>query len=391
MVVGGGYAGAICAVRLARKARAADAEIVLVEARPWFVERIRLHEDVAGIPAARRSIASMLKGTRVRLHVATVSRIDLAQRRAFFDAGTGTTEAFDELVLATGSIASSRGVPGIERAWSCATEERALALRAHLDAMPGARVVVVGGGLTGVELVTELAGRRPDLRVTLVSSGEVAFMLSETGRAHVRRACAKAGVELREHTRVVAVEEGAVILASGDAVPSDATVWCGGFEAAPLAREAGIEVDEIGRAVVDSRLRSTSHDFVRVIGDAARVSMLGRNGLPQTLRMACATAVPQGCFTADDLAGRTDKPFSFAYFIQCVSLGPRDGILQPVDPYDAPKRTWIGGRSGAWLKELICRYPVTSIALERRGFGYSWPKAPALPPGSPAQLASRTM
>ena len=59
-IVGGGYAGALCAVRLARKTRAADGEIVLVEARATFVERIRLHQDVAGAGPRRRAHGSLV-------------------------------------------------------------------------------------------------------------------------------------------------------------------------------------------------------------------------------------------------------------------------------------------------------------------------------------------
>ncbi len=401
LIVGGGYAGVLCAIRLARKTRGTNVEIALVDARPHFVERIRLHQDVAGKGPARKPISSMLAGTGVRLVVGTIRELDLARRRAFLEVGNPGNpvgevggEAFDDLVLATGSVAATRGIPGIERAWSCATEERSIALRARLATIPGGRVVIVGGGLTGIELATELAERRPDLRITLASCDDVAFMLSPRARAHVRRSLERLHVELRESTRVAAIDGDAAILDSGDALPSDATVWCGGFEATPLARSAGLAVDDVGRAFVDAHLRSASHDFVRVIGDAANVE-----GSTGPLRMACATAVPQGAFCADDLARELVSPssravpFSFAYAIQCLSLGRRDGIIQHVDAHDVPKRMWLGGRSGAWIKELICRYPVMSIGLERHGIGYSWPHAPALPPPSSrdaAQLAARS-
>src|SRR3954464_9347892 len=96
VVIGGGYAGLVCALRLARKA---DADVVLCEARPWFVERVRLHEDVASGFRKRRPIADFLRGTSVRLRIGFISEIDLGARRA-------GGEAFDELVIATGSIAS---------------------------------------------------------------------------------------------------------------------------------------------------------------------------------------------------------------------------------------------------------------------------------------------
>ena len=270
-------------------------------------------------------------------------------------------------------------MPGLDHAWSCGIEEQAFALRDRLSTLRGGRVVVVGGGLTGIELASELAEQRPDLQVTLISSGEVAFMVSERARAHIRRALQRGSVDLRELARVVAVEHDAVVLSSGEVLPSAATAWCAGLEPTGLAREAGLDVDDRGRTFVDAQLRSTSHDFVRVIGDAARVE-LATGGEP--LRMACATALPQAAFCADDVSaaitGRTRRPFSFAYAIQCISLGRRNGVMQRVDAWDAPRDLYsLRGRTGAWIKEGINRYAFGSVALERRGIGYSWPKARA--------------
>ena len=392
LVIGGGYAGLLFANRLARKTRAADAQIVLASARPWFVERVRLHEDAAGHGPARRALASMVDPRRVTVRLGTVESVDFAAQRASF--AEGPTEAFDELVLATGSVQARPPVPGFEHARSCANEEEALALQAELGALPhAARVVVVGGGSTGIELATELGDQRRDLRVTLVTSGDVGACVSPAAQQHIRAVCTRMNIELREHARVVAVERDGVVLASGDAVPAAITIGCGGFVPSPLAGALGLAVDAIGRALVDDQLRSTSHVHVRVIGDAARVDP-GARGAP--LRMACATALPQAAFCSDaiarELAGDEARAFSFAYLVQCLSLGRREGLVQYVDPWDAPRRLFVKGRVAAWIKELICRYAAGSPRLERRGIGYSWPKAPArlpAPAPDPHLLATR--
>lgn len=385
-IVGGGYAGALCAARLARKTRAEEAEVVLVTDRPYFVERIRLHEDTAGEPRKRRSYAELLAGTRVQVHLGRVAGADFDRRRLAFEGDDRATMAFDDLVLATGSIASRPHIPGIERAFACANEPDALALRAELDARPSARVVIVGAGLTGVELASELAEKRRGLSITLVTNDDVGPMVAESGRVHVRAVLAELGIAVREHTCVVAFESDEVLLANGESLPCDLAVWAGGFEASPLARHLGLEVDEIGRAEIDGRLRSHSHPFVRVIGDAARVASIAPAGAPDVLRMACATAIPQGAFCADAIArsihGYDEGLFSFAYAGCCVSLGRTNGIIQLSDAWDMPTERWIGGRTAAFLKEAVCRYPLASVRLERWGFGYRWLKPPRLAPRS---------
>lgn len=373
LIVGGGYAGMLAAVRLAKRTRGRGVAIALVDPKAHFVERIRLHEDAAGAVRPRRSLASMLEGTGVAPIAGSVRGVDLAARRAeIVPAGSGAVlrEAFDDLVLATGSRAAR--VPS--RALSCATEEDMLALRAKLATLAaGARVVVVGGGLTGVELAAELAERRAGLRVTLVSDGDVLPDATPAGRESVRRTLASLGVDVVANERVVAVDDGEVVLSSGVGLCTDATVWAAGFEASPLPAAIGLAVDELGRARVDARLRTVGHDFVRAIGDAARVEAARR-----PLRMACASAMPMAAFAADDLAreirGEAPRPFAFSWFVRCVSLGRRAGLVERLDGEDRPSSVWLDGRPGAWFKESICRFTVASIALEKTGIGYSWPR-----------------
>lgn len=372
LIVGAGYAGLLAAQRLARKTRGAM-EVVLVNPRPYMVERVRLHEDAAGGGPVRVPLVKRLTGTGVTFREGTVRAVDFAARRAAIESADGTAyEAFDELVLAAGSI-TGRGPAGSDRfAHAIATESEALALRAALDARPTARVVVCGGGLTGVELATELAERRRGLKVTLVTDGNVVASFGEAARAHVRRALDRLGVERHEDARIAAIERDAVVLATGATIPSDVTVWAGGFRASPLAATLGLAVGTDGRALVDDRLRSLSHPFVHVAGDAASTP----------LRMACATALPMGAFVADDivsgLRGQDAAPFSFGFLGVCISLGRRDAVVQATDRLDRPTWTAFRGKPGAYLKEGICRFAMQSSTLERHGLGIHWMRGPAL-------------
>ena len=329
VVVGAGYGGTACAVRLARKSP--NDEVVLVNSVPHFVERIRLHEDIAGPSVRARIPLEGHVGPDVKVVVGWVEGIDLDGRRIFVG---GRSEAFDELVIATGSSA----VPP-PHTIAVTTEDQALVARAHLAATNVKRVVVVGAGLTGTEVASELAHRRPDLALTLVSSGELVPGTRPFFEHH--------GVEIIEGQRVAAFERDGVILESGDSLPSDVTGWAGGFAPSPLVAQYV--------AAVDDRLRSTTHPFVRVIGDAS----------PTGLEMRCAVAIPTGCYAADDLASVEEHPFSWRWVVNCISLGRKDGIVQL-------ESRRIGGRPAAWIKEFICRFALASTN-EAWGFEYRWP------------------
>ncbi|WP_405182575.1 FAD-dependent oxidoreductase [Nocardia sp. NBC_01377] len=96
VVVGAGYAGTIAANRLAGKAR--DAEITVINPRSDFVERVRLHEQVAATGAASTPLTSMLRGG-ITAQLGIIDKIG--------DGGItlddGGSDTFDYLFLAVGS------------------------------------------------------------------------------------------------------------------------------------------------------------------------------------------------------------------------------------------------------------------------------------------------
>ena len=105
-------------------------------------------------------------------------------------------------------------------------------------------------------------------------------------------------------------------------------MWTTGFAVPPLAREAGLAVDERGRMLVDATLRSTSHPEVYAVGDAAAA----RDERGEELRMGCGpggvAAAVGGLAVTDRLAGREPRPLRYHDAAWHVTLGRRDGIVQ---------------------------------------------------------------
>ncbi|MBP2338566.1 NADH dehydrogenase FAD-containing subunit [Saccharothrix coeruleofusca] len=344
VVVGAGYAG-LAAAKLA--ARWTGARVTLVNERDRFVERVRLHQLAAGQRLRDLPLAELLAGTGVELAVDRVTAIEAATRKVEL---TGGALGYDRLIYALGSRADLGSVPGAaEHARAVATLEDAERLRE--DLRDARTVAVVGGGLTGVEAAAELAESRPDLRVRLVTGGELGGALSVKGRRHVRAVFDRLGVQVRDRVRVAEVRADGLVLAGGEVVPADVVVWATGFRVPELAREAGFEVDGSGRLVVDEALRSVSHPEVLGVGDAAAIRR--HDGLE--LRMACATGVPTMQHAVRVLAGREPEPLGFRYFNQCVSLGRRDGLIQFVDADDNPREAVLTGRLAARYKEAVVR------------------------------------
>ncbi|WP_437807574.1 FAD-dependent oxidoreductase [Sorangium sp. So ce1078] len=396
VVIGGGYAGVAAALRIAGKAarRRVPVSVALVNPSPLFVERIRLHELAAGKAPRRIELARLLRARGVELVVGRARRIDAAARAVEVElAGGGGAGAaarrldYDALVYAPGSAAAPQIVPGGgEHALSVADAASARALHERLRAAPpGGSVVVVGGGLTAIEAATEIAEAFPALRVALATRGRVGEGLSDAGRAYVGQALRELGVATREGVRAVEVDASGLVVApeAGGAAPgagaaerlaADIVVLAAGFRPAALAESSGLATVAGGRLAVDRWLRAPAHPEIWGAGDAA--AALDGDGAP--LRMGCATAMPQAAYAADSivaaLAGdEQPPPFRFAFFIQCISLGRRRGLIQRVDPRDRPLDRVITGRLGAWAKELVCRFTVAALRFERlRADSHGW-------------------
>lgn len=357
LVLGAGYAGAYAAGNLARRLSPADTVITVVNAEPDFVQRLQLHRLATGQEISAPSLTDVFAGTGVRLRLARVTVVDPERRVvAVADAEGGGELGYDTLLYALGSRVADHGVPGVaEHAFAVTARPAALRLRERLDALDGdgGRVLVVGDGLTGIETATEIAESRPGLSVTLIARGELGARLSAGARGHLRRACDRLGITVRQHTSVEAVQASRVLCADGSTLASDATVWTAGFAAHPLAGASGLEVTGNGRIVVDRTMRSASHPDVYAVGDSA--CAIGENGRP--LPMSCASAGDTGrqatAAIVARLTGRTVPHTRLAYVGNHISLGRRDGILQPVDDEARARSTYLGGRTAARIKAGI--------------------------------------
>lgn len=321
IVIGAGYAGLLAA----RRASASGLGVTLVSERGVMVDRIRLHEVVAGIRSLEEATRPLSLPTG-EVVVGRVTRVEEGQ----VTLADGRTRTADHVLIATGS---GYDIGGWD--WAMAHRSAVVALA------PGATVQVLGAGLTGVETAAELAAARPDLRVVLVAPDGVRLNLDPRGDAVVAATLATLGVTVTD----TADTAGADV---------DHTIACTGLTVDPLARDSGLPTSPAGAVLVDEALRVVGRERLWACGDAASVA-----GRPY-LRMGCATAQPMAAAAADNIVGavrgRAPRPLSLGYAARCVSLGRSAGLIQFVTRADEPTARVWSGRRAAVAKELVCRY-----------------------------------
>lgn len=390
VIVGAGYAGVLCANRLRASLSAEEARgvrIRIVNPAPGFVERIRLHELAAGTRTSATIPLTDLLHPDVELVVGAAVHIDPSRKVLDVRSDDGPIALdYDRLVYAVGSGGSTGRVPGAARfAYAIADPGPAAAAAATIAAgRPGQRIVVVGGGFTGVETAAEVAERRPMTRVTLVTSGPLVPAMRPRARRGIRSRLTRLGVTVEERDRVEAVDEAVLRFADGTSLPFDVCLWTASFSVPDLAATSGLACDAIGRLRVDEHLRSIDAPDILGAGDAVRLP----DSVGGHLRMGCAIALPLGGAAAltlvAELRGEPLPVASVGFLVQCLSLGRRDGYVQVVRADDTATALALTGRLGARFKEAICRMTVDATKKERDRPGAYWgpkgPKGPAISP-----------
>lgn len=284
---------------------------------------------------------------------------------------------YDYLMYALGSFVRTDAVPGTDgHAYTLDhTSAGALAERLPGVAARGGRLLVVGGGITGVEVATELAETYPGLDITLVTRRSFASQLSPAARVHIRKAFDRFGIHFMENTGVLHLEEHGALTDRGGTIPFDVCVWVGGFAVSDLARRAGVPVNVRGQILIDRAMRSISNPEIYAVGDAA--SPADEPGAP--VRMSVYTALAMGAHGAEclaaELAGKSPTAFGLSYAALGLSLGRRDGVVQFLDGNrDTPLRLTVPGKLANLTRELFVHLAVAVIKAQRTvPWVFYWP------------------
>lgn len=274
VVVGGGMAAVRLAEHLAGDERLAVTILADEPHAPY--NRILLSAVLEGTHAAgaltlRSEGWFAGQGIELRLG-ARVLEIDREARAVVLV--DGERVAYDRLVLACGSIPTLPPIRGLVRRDGTLHPKvhafRSLADCRRLDdaLVPGARAVVVGGGLLGLQVARALSVRG---LLTEVVEGADHLLASQVGPGAGRvlaRDLRRLGTEVYTGARAVRITDDGLQLDNGYVLPCDLVVLtAGGRPSTALARRAGLMVRR--GVVVDHTLTSVTDDRVHALGDCA--------------------------------------------------------------------------------------------------------------------------
>jgi len=337
VVLGAGYAGLSACLDLARKAQHPgwryEARVVVVNEEPEHVYTTELHSLAVGIdePDDVRIELDRVLRRPAQLFVSRVDAIDLARHAVYLE---DHTVEYDQLVVAVGSVPEDYGLSGVRQCASFLTDvESAARLRDRLDRLADrgyGTVVLVGAGLTGIELAAEIKDvYRGRLEVVLLEAGDRIMAGIEPGLADASlRLLTEKEVAVRTGVHIDAVEPDRVSVHGRADLPYDLLVWTAGVRANPLVAAAGFAVDARGRGLTDAYLRARGRRDEWLAGDCAAFPLARGGYLAPTAQAAEQAGRAVSANVMHAIAGEELEPFEPHIQGFFASLGEWEGVGQ---------------------------------------------------------------
>lgn len=283
VIVGGVGGGATAAARLRRLDE--FAKIVIFEkgsdisfancGLPYYVGGDIAQKSTLSVMTPESFAARYNVEVRVDSRVVSIDRV--MKTVTVKDVNTGETfkQDYTKLVLSPGAapIMPEPTNGGVERMFTMRTIPDAEQVKTFVDEFRPQTAVVIGGGFVGIEMAESLALH--DVQVTMVEmSDQVLPTIDFDMAGSVHRYLEKKGIALLLGKRVTDVNEkagGLEVVMEEETIPADLVINAIGVRPeSGLAKIAGLQVDKLGRIMVDGSMRTSDED-IYAVGDAVQV------------------------------------------------------------------------------------------------------------------------
>ncbi|SDZ60387.1 NADH dehydrogenase [Evansella caseinilytica] len=272
LILGGGYGGFRVIQRLLHSSEMRDINITLVEKEPYHSLKTEFYALAAGTVADNHLRLAFPNDVRLELKFETVSEIILEKQQV--QLASGDTLPYDDLVIGLGCEDRYHGIPGAaEHTLSIQSMRKARRTYEVLhNIKPNGSVAIIGGGLSGVELASELRESRPDLNIHIYDRGKnILSMFPPKLYLYVTEWLIQHQINIINEANITAVEPG-TLFNNEKPVHVDAIVWTAGIQANTVIRKLTVEKDSIGRIILTKYYQIPEHEEVFVVGDCAAVN-----------------------------------------------------------------------------------------------------------------------
>jgi len=371
VVLGAGYAGCVAVQTLERELD--DADVIWISDTDYHLVLHEVHRVVSD-PTVRGKITipvDAIKSDRTEFVRGRVSGLDVEARRV--ELADGDSVEYDYVLVALGSNTAFYGIPGMaDRAHTVKSLDDALGIHeAVRDAGEAAsrkepaRVVVGGGGLSGIQTAGEIAELRDHeglpITITLVEALEEIMPRADPPvQRRIRRMLESRDVEVFTDDPITEVGPDEVYFDERSSLPYDVLVWAGGITGREALADTPVENDH-RRLNTDATFR-TSDERVFAVGDAAMVGLEG-DPAPPTAQAAWDAAPVAATNVVRTIEGRPLERWTYQDKGTLISVG-EDALT--CELLYLPVGT-LGGLPAVFLKKLVAARWIATVTSWRRG------------------------
>jgi len=361
VILGGGFGGLAAA-----EALGTDADVTIVD-RNNYQTFLPLLYQVATAGMAADNVAfpirAAIRKTQTKFRLGSPIAVDHKNKTVKLD--SSEVLPFDYLVVALGSVTADFGIPGVaDHTLGMKSVQESIVIRSEVmrrfedlcrfEDKTRLKIVVVGGGPTGVEMSGALAELvRGPLKndnqeaaklidVYLVEAGpRVLPMFAESLTTRTVKDLEKLGVNVLLNTAVSSVESGRINFASGESIDSQIIIWAAGVKGSPALANLSLPV-VANRLDTQPTLQVTDYPYVLAVGDDSGAK--GANGryLPQV----APVAMQQGRFAAKQILklakGEALSEFQYVDKGSMATIGRNKAIMQVKGIKIAGPIAWFG-------------------------------------------------
>lgn len=340
-ILGGGFAGLYTALHLNRLpwSRLAKPQITLVDKEDRFLFTPFLYELITGelqMWEIAPPYVKLLAGTDIQFHRATVQGVDLAKRQVQLQAGE--ILSYDRLVLATGKEPLLDVVPGAaDYAYPFRTLADAQRLDQRLQVLETSnrdriRVVIAGGGPSGVELAGKLADRlQTQGHICLIERGEqILKPFTSFSRKTAYRVLAAHRVQISLETSIETIGPDQITLACQGqihTIPVDLVLWTVGTQTSEWLHHLAHQPNSLSHLLTHPTLQLIDHPDIFALGDLADIPDMQGKQVPATAQAAYQQASCAARNLQASLIGRPLLQFRYWHLGEMLTLGTQTGIV----------------------------------------------------------------
>lgn len=269
VILGGGYGGMKIIAKLLPNHLPEDISVTLIDKVPYHCLKTEYYALAAGTISDQHIRVPFPEYPNLHIKYGEVIGLSLEKKQIIMK--NENPVEYDDLIIGLGSEDKYHGVTGAHMyTHSIQSIEKSRETYQKLNNLhAGSVIAIVGGGLSGVEIASELNESRPDLSIKLFDRGKhILSAFPERLSMYVENWFDTHGIEIINNSNITRIEEN-IIFNHEEPLFCDAIVWTAGIQPNKIVRTLNVEKDKQGRVILTKYHNIPDNEHVYVVGDCA--------------------------------------------------------------------------------------------------------------------------